>query len=294
MSGKVRMRCARCGKPFKSANARQTLCSDCEAKERAARAAGKSATTKPVATAPALVQKPKIVGAGAHILDPSIPLAPVAHELPAERQHPSASSHDASPPASPREHAAHNGKVAPPQPPRRPQQHAAGEKKRPPKAPKPPREPQKPYALAAEQRAAVEARYLELASPVEYDGIRTQIATEMSIPKSAVKKVVFELRQRMQVPSWWELQAYKGSEADLERMRQAYLPHLPLPEVGIHKRIAAELGLDQAAAYQAIRRIRAEMRLPQYNPPSLHEPAQATSAGQAASAQPETVAGQPY
>src|SRR5262249_40856295 len=79
MSGKVKMRCARCGKPFKSSNAKQTLCPECEAKERAARATGRTAP-KPAATAAAPAHKPKIVGVGAHILvpgmTPPVPIQP--------------------------------------------------------------------------------------------------------------------------------------------------------------------------------------------------------------------------
>src|SRR5690349_345878 len=83
MSGKVKMRCARCGKPFKSSNARQTLCSECEAKERAARAAVKNAP-KPAAVAAAPATAPKIVGPGAGILDPRLAVvAPAPAPTPA-------------------------------------------------------------------------------------------------------------------------------------------------------------------------------------------------------------------
>jgi hypothetical protein len=139
-----------------------------------------------------------------------------------------------------------------------------------------------------ELRERIEARYLELAQPVEFDGIRTQIARELDIPKAAVKKVVQDLRERRQLPSWWDLQAYAGTPEDLERIRVAYTPLLPLPEVGAHKRIAAGLGLEERMVYQGIRRIRAEMQLPQYNPPEAHAlesgraPAAAADAAQAA------------
>ncbi len=274
MSGKVKMRCAQCGKPFKSANARQILCDACEAKERAARAAGRSAAANPSIVAPTPVAKPKIVGAGARILDPSLPPEPAPASVPPAHARASV-AHD-----RPAHEPAHESAVAPSpggRPARassaaltprkdRPARSDASPQKRPPKAPRAPRAPQPPVELTAEQRSAVEARYLELATPVEFDGIRTRIAADLGLPKSAVKKAVADLRQRMQMPSWWELQAYKGSEEDLERVRRAYTPLLPLPEVGVHKRIGAELNIDQMVVYQAIRRIRSEMRLPQYNP----------------------------
>jgi hypothetical protein len=121
-----------------------------------------------------------------------------------------------------------------------------------------------------EQVAAIERRYLELANPTEYDGIRTQIARELQIPKTAVKKVVHALRMRLHMPSWWDLQGYHGSPEDLERIRQLYLPYLPVPPIGIHRIIAEQLHMSAGTVYQGIKAIRAEMNLPQYNPPELH------------------------
>jgi hypothetical protein len=119
--------------------------------------------------------------------------------------------------------------------------------------------------------AQVEARYEELATPTEYDGIRTQIAKELGIPKKAVKKIVKEYRDREHVPSWWELQTYKGSAEELEKIKAVYVPYLPIPPVGVHKKIAEELDMKPVDVYQAIKAIRLEMNLPQYNDPSFHE-----------------------
>ena len=144
---------------------------------------------------------------------------------------------------------------------------------KPPTPPKPKREkipPPAPFAPTPEQIAQVEARYMELAVPNEFDGIRTQIAQEMAIPKKAVKKIVKELRERQAIPSWWELQTYKGSSEELAKIRAVYEPYLPLPPIGIHKKIAEDLSLKAGEVYQAIKAIRLEMNLPQYNDPSLH------------------------
>ncbi len=144
---------------------------------------------------------------------------------------------------------------------------------KPPPAPKPPREkvpPPPPFQPTPEQITQVEMRYLELATPAEFDGIRTQIAQELSIPKSAIKKIIKDLRDRQHIPSWWEVQTYKGSGEEMERIKEAYLPLLPLPDVGVHKTIAEQLSLKPAAVYQAIKQIRLEMNLPQYNDPTLH------------------------
>ncbi len=144
---------------------------------------------------------------------------------------------------------------------------------KPPAPPKPKKEkipPPEPFVPTAEQVTQVENRYLELATPAEFDGIRTQIAKELSIPKTAVKKIVKELRDRQNIPSWWELETYKGSEEELANIKEAYEPMLPLPPVGAHKQIAEQLTLKPGVVYQAIKVIRQEMKLPQYNDPALH------------------------
>jgi hypothetical protein len=280
MSTKVRMRCARCGKSFKS-SAKQTLCPDCEAKERRARAAAKTAPATAVAAAPAAIRPPKIVGPGAGILVPGLPQpsVPAAAESSLRAQTAMQAAHE---------------QVNLPTPVQRPAVRPGvgtiagkggqleGERQRKPRQqqalrePKPRREPTPPVTLTDELRTRIEARYLELAQPVEFDGIRTQIATELSVPKAAVKKAVLELRQRMQMPSWWELQSYKGNDQDLGRIRQVYVGYLPVPPIGIHKVVAEELSLEPLAVYQGIRRIRAEMHLPQFNPPELHQEMPAT------------------
>ena len=144
---------------------------------------------------------------------------------------------------------------------------------KPPAPPKPKKEkipPPAPFVPTAEQVTQVENRYLELATPAEFDGIRTQIAKELSIPKTAVKKIVKELRDRQNIPSWWELETYKGSEEELAKIKEVYEPMLPLPPVGAHKQIAEQLSLKPGVVYQAIKLIRQELKLPQYNDPALH------------------------
>ena len=147
--------------------------------------------------------------------------------------------------------------------------------RKPPTPPKPKREkipPPQPFVPTPEQVTQVEERYLELSTPMEFDGIRTRISQELGIPKKAVKKIVKELRDRQDIPSWWELQSYKGSPEELESIKNAYLPLLPVPSVGIHKQIAEQLNLKPGVVYQAIKAIRLEMNLPQYNDPILHGP----------------------
>ena len=145
---------------------------------------------------------------------------------------------------------------------------------KPPTPPKPPREkipPPPPFVPTPEQVKQVEERYIELAQPIEFDGIRTQIAHELHIPKKAVKKIVKDIRVQSHIPSWWELQTYKGSTEELDSIRAVYEPYLPVPPVGVHKLIAEQLSIKPSVAYQAIKTIRNELSLPQYNDPALHE-----------------------
>lgn len=144
---------------------------------------------------------------------------------------------------------------------------------RPSPAPKPKKEkipPPEPFKPTPEQVIQVETRYLELAVPGEFDGIRTQIAREFTIPKKAVKQIIKALREREHILSWWETQAYKGDEEEKARIKSAYEPYLPVPPVGIHRKIADELDLKPGTVYQAIKAIRLEMNLPAYNDPTLH------------------------
>ncbi len=130
--------------------------------------------------------------------------------------------------------------------------------------------PPLPFTPTPEQVAHIEMRYRELAQPVEFDGIRTRIAHELNIPKSAVKRIIKALREREGLPSWWEVQPYRGNSEELARIRALYEPLLPVPPIGVHRIIAEQLSLKPTVVYQAIRVIRQELKLPQYNDPSIH------------------------
>jgi hypothetical protein len=296
MSGKVKMRCARCGRPFKSSSAKQTLCDSCESKARAERAASKATSLKPATKPAAVAQAPKIVGPGAAILGVAPTLtdttAPASESGRAngstfgersarpERDAPGQAKRDVAHNQHP-SHAAQSKPEAGGQASRTHTQKQQNEQK----SLKQQKAPTPAVELTDALRLRIEQRYIELAQPTEFDGIRTQIAADLGIPKHIVKRTVLDLRTRKQMPSWWELQAFTGPRADLERIRAAYVPHLPLPPVGIHKKIAADLGLEPLTVYHAIKRIRAEMQLPQYNSPELHAeagvalPASTASAG---------------
>jgi hypothetical protein len=128
-----------------------------------------------------------------------------------------------------------------------------------------------PFTLTDELRGRIEARYLELANPAEFDGIRTQIAAELGTPKPLVRTVVREVRARRGMLSWWEVQGFSGSSTDLARIKAAYTAYLPLPPVGVHREIAEKLRLEPRMVYRGVRKIRAQLGLPQYNAPDSHD-----------------------
>src|SRR5690348_1757804 len=260
-----KMRCAHCGKRFKQSNKKQVLCADCLAKERLARK-----------NTPAHAQTGSGVGTlpGAGTSAPTITIVqatPPPEEALFGSQARNADRHSTrGPQRAPQSEAAPPTATTPPAAKPTPSQQPAKTSALPEKRARQSRPTPKPFELTDEMRAAIEQRYLELSQPVEFDGIRTRIADELKVPKPIVKQVVRELRARLQLPSWWELQAYKGNDETLERIRERYLPLLPVPPVGVHKQIASDLQIDAPQVYQAIRRLRAEMKLPQYNPPESH------------------------
>jgi hypothetical protein len=126
----------------------------------------------------------------------------------------------------------------------------------------------RPAELSAAERQAVEARYLELATPHEFDGIRSQIAEELHLRKTLVKRTVQALRLRLNRPSWWEERQVALAPEVIDAVRPRYVAVLaesPLPPVGIHNQLAEELGLTSLQVYRAIGRIRADLGLSRFN-----------------------------
>lgn len=271
-----KMKCARCGKRFRQTNKKQVFCAECQSKERAAKKTGPQLVPSTAGnTTSGGLRRPETSAqpSGITIVQATPPpeqgafgararsaeaIAPQTPARPPQPEKPAATQAKQPLPTSP-------SPMSPPhkQPPKKPDGQ-------PTKQPQQPRPTPPPFELTAETRAAIEQRYLELSQPVEFNGIRTRISEELQVPKSVVKQVIKDLRASRQLPSWWELQAYKGNDETLNRIRERYLPLLPVPPIGVHKQIASELQMEAPQVYQAIRRLRAEMKLPQYNPPAAH------------------------
>jgi hypothetical protein len=227
-----KVKCLRCGKWFKAADYRHTLCPSCSAAERAK----KALTPPPPPRRPAAATPAPSGEQPGRVALLTAPPVPATITIPVE----------ATPPP--------NGGAAP----------AASTAP----AVKTATPARRPMELSAEQRQAVEARYLELAEPREYDGIRGQIAAELKLPKALVKRAVNDLRQRLGRPSWWDTERSAIPSDVLEKVKVRYLALLaeqPLPPVGIHRQLADELGLTSLQVYRAIGQIRADLGLPKFN-----------------------------
>lgn len=266
---KVKVRCSICGKPFKTPSAKKTVCPACDA---IAKRAKHQAPAKPATPQPTMASSTVDVRAAVRAAQENQgQFGAYRPAPPPEAPAPAAPSAE---PAAPHAHGRHTGQAAtavrperPARPPARPKAQRNGGAQ---PAPRPvkerkPRVQMKPFEPSEEQTTAVRTRYLELAQP-EYDGIRHQIATEMGIPLRAVKNIIRQLRTEQQIPSWWDRGANLPTPEQIEQIRALYLPLLPEPEVGVHKKIAAQLQLSNTSVYQAIGQIRSDLNLPRYTP----------------------------
>src|SRR5262249_50012481 len=165
---KLKVKCASCGKVFAPSNVKQTICPDCEKAQRAARAQRR-------ADASALVQTqqpgaPLIQGPGANVLRPD-----TAQDEPAPQVASAGTIPDRTPAQtmeSPDPQPQHP-KVPALHPARRASRGRNGARRKPSQEPR--AEPPS-VVLTDTLRQQIEERYLALANPVEFDGIRTQIA----------------------------------------------------------------------------------------------------------------------
>lgn len=252
---KVKIRCATCGKTFKTAQAKKTICPDCEAVARRGAAVRSSTPSSAPAPRPAMdidikaafraaTTRSGIFAAYEQVTSPIV--APPHSKEPLPPTRPALPSRAATMRPRP---------VLRPSPPPRPAPVA--------KTPKPPTPPYQPTPTDIE---AIRQRYLDLAQP-EFDGIRHQIASDLHIPLRVVREIVKAVRTETRQPSWWDLQVQTLTPEDRARVRALYLPQLdlPLPTLGVHRQIAADLQLPSLAVYASIRTIREELGLPVYN-----------------------------
>lgn len=237
MPEKMRLKCTSCGTWFKATNYKRTLCPGCYAKAERARAAAKAKPGPPISFSA------RIPIRGTNQATPPRP-SPIA-----------------TPPSL-------DMSIAAPGPAINAKRTA---KREAPVQRQSDREATKPNVgspadhVAPEDIVAIERRYLELAQPAEFDGIRSQIAKELDIPKAVVKRVIKEYRDRFHLPSWWDVSHQSLNPEQTDTIRQRYVPLLPLPPIGVHHQLAQELGFNNWAVYHAIAIVRQELGLERFN-----------------------------
>ena len=138
---------------------------------------------------------------------------------------------------------------------------------------KKPRKQPKPLLISKEQLEQIEVLYkamLPLPNPDAHEVIGTKIALEP-------QKVFFGInlvRQKMMLPKLpFPKRKLAISPDQMMAIKALYEPLLPLPPIGCHKIIAAQLKMDEWRVHVGIKLIRAQMGLDRWNEDRTDKPA---------------------
>ena len=140
------------------------------------------------------------------------------------------------------------------------------------KRPKPQKQA-KPLLISKEQLEQIEVLYklmLPLPNPDAHEVIATQIGVEP-------QKVFFGInlvRQKLMLPKLpFPKRKLAISPDQLMAIKSLYEPLLPLPPIGCHKIIAAQLKMDEWRVHVGIKLVRAQMGLDRWNEDRTDKPA---------------------
>ncbi len=136
-----------------------------------------------------------------------------------------------------------------------------------------PQKPAKPLLVSKEQLELIEALYktmLPLPNPDAHEVIGAHIGLEP-------QKVFFGInlvRQKMMLPKLpFPKRKLAISPDQLTAIKSLYEPLLPLPPIGCHKIIAAQLKMDEWRVHVGIKLVRAQMGLDRWNEDRADKPA---------------------
>lgn len=139
--------------------------------------------------------------------------------------------------------------------------------------PKKPRKPSRPLLVSKEQLEQIELLYktmLPLPNPDAHEVIGAKIGVEP-------QKVFFGInlvRQKMMLPKLpFPKRKLAISPDQMMAIKALYEPLLPLPPIGCHKIIAAQLKMDEWRVHVGIKLIRAQMGLDRWNEERADKPA---------------------
>ena len=140
-------------------------------------------------------------------------------------------------------------------------------------APRRPQKPARPLLISKEQLEQIELLYktmLPLPNPDAHEVIAAQIGIEP-------QKVFFGInlvRQKMMLPKLpFPKRKLAISPDQMMAIKALYEPLLPLPPIGCHKIIAAQLKMDEWRVHVGIKLIRAQMGLDRWNEDRADKPA---------------------
>ena len=140
------------------------------------------------------------------------------------------------------------------------------------KRPRPQKAP-KPLLISKEQLEQIELLY-KLMLPLPNPDAHEVIATKLEIEPQKVFFGINLVRQKMMLPKLpFPKRKLAISPDQMLAIKSLYEPLLPLPPIGCHKIIAAQLKMDEWRVHVGIKLVRAQMGLDRWNEDRADKPA---------------------
>ena len=140
------------------------------------------------------------------------------------------------------------------------------------KRPKPQKQP-KPLLISKEQLEQIEALYKTML-PLPNPDAHEVIGAHMGLEPQKVFFGINLVRQKMMLPKLpFPKRKLAISPDQLNAIKMLYEPLLPLPPIGCHKIIAAQLKMDEWRVHVGIKLVRAQLGLDRWNESRADKPA---------------------
>ncbi len=136
-----------------------------------------------------------------------------------------------------------------------------------------PQKPAKPLLISKEQLEQIEAIYKALL-PLPNPDVHELIGEKLGIEPQKVFFGINLVRQKMMLPKLpFPKRKLAISPDQLLAIKSLYEPLLPLPPIGCHKIIAAQLKMDEWRVHVGIKLVRAQLGLDRWNEDRADKPA---------------------
>lgn len=140
------------------------------------------------------------------------------------------------------------------------------------KRPRPQKQP-KPLLISKEQLEQIEALYKTML-PLPNPDAHEVIGAHMGLEPQKVFFGINLVRQKLMLPKLpFPKRKLAISPDQLNAIKMLYVPLLPLPPIGCHKIIAAQLKMDEWRVHVGIKLVRAQMGLERWNESRSDKPA---------------------